>query len=313
LSLLSAKVRVRLLRLLELEELGVGELARVTQLPQSTVSRHLKLLREGDWVGSRKEGTSSLFAFSDELSTEDRALWEVVREATDGEHSDDGWRLAAVLAERPGDSRAFFGRVAEGWLEVRRELFGDRFLRHVFGALLPPSTVVADLGCGTGEVLEILAPHGARLIGVDREPAMLEAARRRLAQHDHVDVREGSLETPPLGAGEVDVALLMLVLHHVAQPEEVLRGLAGALRPSGRVVMVDMLSHERLEYRRTMGHVHLGFSEEDVTRWAQQTGFSLMSWNVLSPETTASGPPLFVAVLRGVDACDADGGGSAGA
>jgi ubiquinone/menaquinone biosynthesis C-methylase UbiE/DNA-binding transcriptional ArsR family regulator len=297
LNLLAIPIRVRLLRLLELEELGVGELERVLQVPQSTVSRHLKLLRDAGWVQLRKDGTASLVALSDALDADARNLWELVKAQTDGDHADDGLRLAAVLAAREVDSRAFFGRVAGQWHQLRQELFGHGFMGAALAALLPRELVVADLGCGTGEALEALAPVVDRLIGVDREPAMLEAARRRLVGQPHVELRQGSLEEPPLEAGEIDVALIMLVLHHVQDPGAALAGAARALRAGGRVVVLDMVAHDRDEYRRTMGHAHLGFEEAQIRRWGREAGLELRSWRVLAPDPEASGPLLFLGVL----------------
>lgn len=296
-SHLAVPERTRLLRLLEIEELAVGEVAKVVQLPQSTVSRHLKALEDDGWVLARKDGTARRFALRDDLADELRALWEVVRAATDGDHPEDGLRLASVLDAREVDSRRFFGEVADRWAEVRHELFGADFVLPTLLALLPPDLVIADLGCGTGDALAVLAPLVGRAIGVDREPAMLAAAHRRLERVANVDLRQGSLEDPPLGDGEVDVALLMLVLHHLDDPGAVLAAAARALKPGGRLVVLDMVAHDRESYRRTMGHVHLGFSDDDLAMLAAQANLVVSRCRVLPPDAEASGPPLFLAVL----------------
>ena len=300
LSHLAMADRTRLLRLLELEELAVGEVARVVQMPQSTVSRHLKALEDDGWVTARRDGTARLFALRADLPDDLRGVWDVVRRATDGDHADDGLRLASVLAARELDSRRFFVEVAERWTEVRRELFGGGFLLPSLLALLPPELVVADLGCGAGDTLAWLAPAVRRAIGVDREPAMLAAAARRLEGIANVELLAGTLEDLPLEAASLDAALLMLVLHHVGSPREVLAEVRRALRPGGRAVVLDMVAHDREAYRRSMGHVHLGFSEADVAAWATEAGLVLRSWRVLSPDPAATGPALFVAVLEAV-------------
>ncbi len=299
LSHLAVPERTRLLRLLEVEELAVGEVAKVVQMPQSTVSRHLKALEDDGWVVARRDGTARLFALRDDLEPGLRQVWEVVRAEIDGEHPEDGLRLASVLAARDVDSRRFFGQIAERWSEVRRELFGTGFLLPTLLSLLPSELVVADLGCGTGDVLQHLAPVVARAIGVDREPLMLQAARRRLAEWPQVELREGSLEAPPLADGEVDVALLMLVLHHVEAPAAAFVGAARALRPGGRVVVLDMVAHEREAYRRSMGHVHLGFSRDELGDHAAEAGLRIVSWRLLPPDAEGTGPSLFLAVLTG--------------
>src|SRR5687768_15565385 len=155
LALLSEPVRIRLLANLEREELGVGELCRVVQLPQSTVSRHLKALQVAGWVRRRSEGTSGLFRVeSDRVAPERRRLWEVVRDAhlATLQAEEDRLRLVAVLASR-ADPTDFFKRMHGEWDELRETLFGTGFLLPAIAALLPADWTVADLGCGTGPAL----------------------------------------------------------------------------------------------------------------------------------------------------------------
>lgn len=158
-QLVGDPVRLRVVRLLEREELGVGELARILQLPQSTVSRHLKVLLDAGWVHRRHQGTAGLhrvdLASIDETA---KALWSIAKRQVDAAHaaSDDA-RLAGALADRRTDSRTFFGRVGGEWNALRRELFGNSFAHEAMLSLLDPAWTVADLGCGTGDVAELLA------------------------------------------------------------------------------------------------------------------------------------------------------------
>jgi len=296
LKTLAQPLRVRLLRVLELEELGVGELAKVVQLPQSTVSRHLEVLHADGWVQRRKDGPSTLFS-AGELDEEAGALWAVVRRGTDDDHPEDGLRLASVLAAREASSEAFFGRVAGRWSEVRRELFGSDYLLPALLGLLPPDHVVADIGCGPGDALVELAPHVATVIGVDREPQMLQAARQRLQGRDNVDLRRGDVMDPPLQDGEADAVLCMLLLHHVEDPAGALVALAPKLARGGRLVVVDMVAHDRVAYRRTMGHRHLGFEERGLETMARAAGLRVRHHRVLAPDPEASGPALFVTTM----------------
>jgi DNA-binding transcriptional ArsR family regulator len=153
--------RLRVLRLLEREELGVGELSRALQLPQSTVSRHLKPLFEQGWVTKRAEGTQSLYRMMPAaLAADMRELWRMSRDhlGSAASFDEDDARLAEVLAARRVDSRTFFGRIGGDWDELRRELFGDAFVSEALLGLLPPDAVAVDIGCGTGEAAERLAP-----------------------------------------------------------------------------------------------------------------------------------------------------------
>lgn len=292
--------RVRMLRLLAREELGVGELARALQLPQSTVSRHLKPLFDDGWVAKRAEGTQSLYRMrGDALEPGMRALWEMAQSHLGPRHAfeEDDARLAEVIAARRVDSRTFFGRVAGDWDAVRHELFGTAFVDEALLGLLPPDATVVDYGCGTGEAAERLASVVGRVIAVDREPAMVAAARKRLARFANVEVREGELLSPPVRSGEADLGVVMLVFHHAEDPAALLRAIAPGLRPGGSLLVVDMVRHDRAGYQQSMGHRHLGFSEEDLVLHAQGSGLSLRRFVRLRPDMAAKGPGLFAALF----------------
>jgi ArsR family transcriptional regulator len=113
-----------------------------------------------------------------------------------------------------------------------------------------------------------------------------------------VQLRQGSLEKLPIENGELDIALMMLVLHHLPEPKRVLAEAARALKPGGRILILDMLPHEREEYRQTMGHIWLGFSEKQMTGWLHTAGFKEVRWRTMPPESKAKGPSLFVATAR---------------
>src|SRR5262245_24355051 len=177
LAALVAMTRLRILRLLELEALSVGEVAKVVQLPQSTVSRHLKVLADADWVVRRNEGTATFYRLiHDDLPAEVRTLWMAVREQMPGssELAEDQRRLRAVVAERRTDSLSFFGRYAGEWDHLRTELFGGRFTSLALLSLLRRDWSVADLGCGTGNASELLAPVVERVYAIDVSEPMLK-------------------------------------------------------------------------------------------------------------------------------------------
>jgi ArsR family transcriptional regulator len=127
---------------------------------------------------------------------------------------------------------------------------------------------------------------------------MLEAAEENVAGQKHVELRQGSLEKLPIRDEELDIALMMLVLHHLPEPKRVLAEAARALKPKGRLLILDMLPHEHEEYRQTMGHVWLGFNERQMTQWLHAAGFKDIRWRVLPAEAKAKGPSLFVATAR---------------
>ena len=301
LAALSDLARLRTLRLLARQELSVGELARALRLPQSTISRHLKLLHDGGWIVKRAQGTASLFRLdADSLDERARALWEVAAAQVEPRRAleEDDHRLAEVLASRRTDSTAFFGRVGGEWDALRADLFGAAFVPDALLRLLPAEWIIADLGCGTGNVAELLAPIVRKVIAVDREPAMLDAARRRLAAFRNIDFRRGDLEKLPLRSREADAALVFLVLHHLPDPAVAFVESARILKSRGALLIVDMVAHDREEYRHTMGHRHLGFDAREIERWARAAGLRDVSVQRLRPDTASRGPGLFAAAMR---------------
>ena len=301
LAALADTTRSRILLLLDRHELTVSELCGIVQLPQSTVSRHLKALADAGWIAARAEGTSHLYTMTrDELDGSARRLWLLVREQVGPTPAaaQDQRRLQVALAERRTKSQEFFSSSAGQWDRVRDELFGDRFHLAAFAAFAEGEWTVGDLGCGTGTVSAALAPFVARVVAVDGSAAMLQAAKKRLQGFDNIDLRRGELESLPIDDARLDAATLMLVLHHVPEPERALAEASRVLKPGGRVVLVDMLPHDRESYRQQMGHVWLGFSDEHVRRLLAGTGFEDVRIVSLPPDAKAKGPGLFVATAR---------------
>lgn len=307
LATLGEQIRLRLLRLLELEEVSVGELAKVVQLPQSTVSRHLKILSEGGWLNRRNDGAATLYRMVlDDLPIGQRALWVTVREqlvagGQAAELSEDVRRLRMVLAERMTDSQAFFGRVAGEWDDLRVQLFGERFTPLALLSLLPGNWAIADIGCGTGNASELLAPCVERVISIDQSEPMLGAARRRLSGVRNVEFVLGSAESLPLADRSVDAALSLLVLHHIAEPARAIEEMARIVRKDrggGLVLLVDMVRHDRDHYRHTMGHRHVGFAPEEIQKLFASAGLADVRVRELPGEPDARGPGLFVATGR---------------
>jgi ArsR family transcriptional regulator len=298
LTALSDGTRSRLLLLLDRHELTVTELCTVMQLPQSTVSRHLKALVDSGWIAARAEGTSHLYTMTrDDLDPAARRLWLLVREQVGSAPaaSQDQHRLQTALAERHTKSREFFSSSAGQWDRLRDELFGARVHLAALAALADADAVAGDLGCGTGQVSYALAPFVARVVAVDESPAMLQAAKRRLAGFSNVDLRRGELEALPIDDARLDVGVLMLVLHHVPEPGKALAEVGRVLKSGGRVIIGDMLPHDRENYRQQMGHVWLGFSVEQVRRLLNEAGFERVRVATPAPDNRAKGPALFVA------------------
>jgi ArsR family transcriptional regulator len=297
-SLLAEGTRSRILLILEGQELTVSELCSVMQLPQSTVSRHLKALADLGWVNPRKDGTKHLYSIiADDLDPSARSLWQLARRQVEATASaeQDARRLTSVLAERRQRSREFFDSSAGQWDRMRDELFGRSSYMLSLLNLLDSELAVADLGCGTGLIAELLAPIVGRVIAIDDSEAMLGAARKRLEAHGNVEILQGRLEELPLEEAEVDAATLILVLHHLPDPAKVITEVARILRPGGKLLIVDMLPHDRGDYRHDMGHVWMGFGEKEIDRYMHSADLQPLSFHSLQPDPAAKGPVLFAA------------------
>lgn len=298
-SALADPTRCRMLLLLEKHELTVGELCAVLQMPQSSVSRHLKTLADDGWVTSRRDGTSRFYSMAvDDLGSAASRLWPLIREqvATTPSAGQDARRLKGVLARRRVTSQQFFATAAGKWDRLREDLFGDTFYLWAVLGLIDSSIVVGDLGCGTGQLSHTVAPYVSRVIAVDASRDMLEAARQRLADTNNVDLRQGELESLPMADEELHAAMLSLVLHYSPDPARALAEVARVLRPRGRALVVDMLPHDRADYQQQMGHVWLGFSEKQITKFLIGAGFQDVRVRALPADPDAKGPALFAAV-----------------
>jgi ubiquinone/menaquinone biosynthesis C-methylase UbiE len=300
-SALTDPIRARLLLALEAQELTVGELMSVLQLPQSTVSRHLKVLADQGWIAKRDEGTRHFYRQDlDPARGSDSRLWALVREelAATPTCEQDRARLDAILRQRSARSAEFFSETATRWDEVRRELYGDRFDLMGLLGLLDPEWSVGDLGCGTGQLAAAIAPFVGEVVAVDSSGAMLAAARARLDGLANVSVRAGELEALPVEDAALDLAILSLVLHHLPDPARAIREAVRCLAPGGRLLIVDMLAHDRDDLRQQMGHVWLGFDPAEIAERMSRAGLEEVVVRPLPAEPAARGPLLFVAVGR---------------
>jgi ubiquinone/menaquinone biosynthesis C-methylase UbiE len=298
LGLLADETRGRMLACLDGVELSVVELCDSLALPQSTASRHLRLLADAGWVAARRDGTTRPYALTvDQLDEPSRRLWELVRESLAASVTVqlDLRRREEVLNRRERDTAAFFSDVAGEWDRLRDALYGEMSDLLLLPALLDPGVTVGDLGCGSGRVAATIAPFVHAVVGVDSSPEMLDVARARLAGSENVQLVHGRIEQLPLDSASLDIALVVHLLHHVVDPNAALAEVARVLRPGGRLVVADVLPHPYEEYRRTMGHVWLGFSRPMIEAAFAHAGLVGERWHEPAVEPGARGPAMFVA------------------
>ena len=290
LKVLADPTRVRLLALLEREELTVAELAAVTRLAQPRVSTHLAKLKEADLVLDRRAGVSAYYRFNgDNLESAERSLWEALRAGTDDPLlRQDGERMPAVLATRASDHN-WADSVAG---DMERHYSPGRTWEALARAALPmlaPGDVL-DVASGDGVLAELLAPHARRYVCIDSSSKVVLAASDRLRRLDRVEVLEGDMQALPFDRPQFDLVLLMHALTYAEKPALAIAEAARVLRPGGRLLVTCLAKHEHKSSVVPYGHVNLGFTEKELRKFAAKAGLSVQVCQVVTQEKR---PPHF--------------------
>lgn len=308
---LADATRQRLLQLLGRHELNVHELVSVLGQPQSTVSRHLKVLRVAGLVNDRREGTTVYYRIASPNGND--GVGAILRQtlewiAEQPLASDVSRGLTRVLSQRTAESREFFEELGNRWDELRLRWFGEQFHLEALLALLPSDWTVADVGAGTGFLIPVLAAHFDRVIGVDHAEAMLAVATDRVnrAGITNAELRSGSLEALPIKDGECDLVIAMLVLHHVASPATAIREMVRVVRPGGRLLIVEQAAHENEFFAMEMGDRWWGFEAGQVERWVKSAGVDRPQVTTLATAASSedfggAGAPSLFAVTGSVN------------
>jgi ArsR family transcriptional regulator len=267
--------RVRILLLVRRMELSVGELAAVLGQSQPRVSRHIRILDDAGLVRRAREGAWVFVRLGD------AALCQPVLAAIDALAPDAGLadqdRLAAVRAERAAAADAWFAAHADDWDRERALHTAEAAVEAAIDAALDGDLgVLVDVGTGTGRMIELLGGRAAAALGIDRSPEMLRLARGRIEARGmrHAEVRRGDMYALPCAAASVDTLVLHQVLHFADDPLAVIAEAARALAPGGRLLIIDLMAHDREELRAQRRHVRLGFGDRQVCDWMAAAGLA---------------------------------------
>lgn len=299
---LADETRLRILSILTHGRYSVNELQDILQMGQSRVSRHLKLLTDAGLARVHREGTWAYYESADEDDTAgigtQLELIKLHREEFP-EAGEDENRRFLCLENRRRKSRAFHDRIAPHWSKLRQELMDDGVSAGILEKL-KGCDVVADLGCGAGEMVAQLAPFVGRTIGVDSSPAMLEQAGQTLSgrpdgQAGSVELRLGTLEHLPLADAEADGALLNMVLHHLADPPAVLQEVRRILSPGGTLLVCDLARHDEEGMREKFGDQWLGFTEQELNQFLELANLEVIS---IQPCNETSRPGIILAAAH---------------
>lgn len=294
---LADPTRLRIMALLEREELSVHELQEITRLGQSRISTHLGLLQDAGLLESRREGKRAFYRASKRA---DAAAQELAALALKGvrelpEYAADQLNLKRILGLRHQQEQVYFNQVAgrfdrsygpgRSW-----QAFGQMLLR-----LLPP-LVVADLGSGEGLLSELLARRCRKVIAVDNSEKMVAFGARKARRNGlkNLEFRLGDLQDPPLEPASVDVVVLSQALHHAEDPPRALRSAHRILKPGGQVMILDLLRHNFKQARELYGDRWPGFAESDLQSWLEAAGFGRIEITVVAREEQ---PPHFQTIL----------------
>jgi ubiquinone/menaquinone biosynthesis C-methylase UbiE len=273
---LSDPTRVRVLALLEQEELAVQELMEVLGMAQSRVSRHLAILREAGLLRDRRDGTYVFYRFDPPGDGAWREAWQLVRRSLDGDptRARDIAALGQVMAARADRTRSFFDAVGPEWDSLRKVFNDDALRSHALTRLVPAGLQVADIGTGTGILAAELARLGLRVIAVDHSPRMLTAARAALEAEGlaQVELRAGEASALPIEDASLDAAFAHMVLHYLPSPSDAIREMARVVRPGGIVIAVDFVRHDHEWMREELGVAWLGFDPSEVEAWFALAG-----------------------------------------
>ena len=289
LRLLSDPTRVRLLALLEREELTVAELSAVLRLAQPRVSTHLAKLKEADLVRDRRAGVSSYYRYNGELDAKERALLQALKDsADDALLRDDERRLPAELAKRAR---------AQGWADT---VAGDMERHYSPGRTwetlargmtqLVETGDVLDVASGDGVLAELLAPRARSIVCIDASQRVVDAARQRLKAFANVEVRSGDMHALDFADARFDLVLLMHALTYSDHPAAVVAEAARVLRRGGRVLAATLGRHAHRNTVEPFEHRNLGFTLDELGGFARDAGLELVACERLTRERR---PPHF--------------------
>src|ERR1017187_6908617 len=267
--------RLRLLLLLQAEELSVAELQEILVMGQSTISTHLSQLKQAELVEDRRTGKSNLYR-SATPSAGPGVLDQLLVQARNEipEAPQDQAAMRPVLRKRQDKMRSFFDSVAG---RLGKDYVPGKSWKSLAEALLRlmPPMVVADLGAGEGAFALLLAQQAKKVIAVDSSARMIEVGREQALRYGvkNVDYRLGDMEEIPIGDSEVDLVFFSQSLHHALPPERALAEAARILVPGGRIVILDLVRHRFEEARELYADEWLGFGEADLESMLQSAGF----------------------------------------
>ena len=297
----SDQTRLRIVALLERDELSVNELQEITRLGQSRISTHLGLLQDSELVESRRDGKRTFYKLNEHADATAREFIQLaIRGAQElPENSGDQINLKRVLARRKEQAQVFFNQVAGRFDRVYGPGRSWQAFGHLLLRILPP-LVVADLGAGEGLLSELLARRAKKVIAVDNSEKIVAfgAAKAKKNHLKNLEFRQGDLQNPPIDANSVDLVILSQALHHAEIPADAIAAAYKILKSGGQILLLDLLAHKFEKARELYGDHWLGFAESDLHHWLETAGFKKIEISVVAAEDQ---PPHFQTILASAE------------
>ncbi|HEY2953562.1 MAG TPA: metalloregulator ArsR/SmtB family transcription factor [Verrucomicrobiae bacterium] len=298
---LADPTRLRIVGLLEKDELSVNELQEITRMGQSRISTHLRQLQEAGLLQSRRDGKRTFYKLNPNA---DAATGDIIQLAVRasremGESSADVVNLKRVVARRNEQAQVYFNQIAGRFDRSYGPGRSWQAFGHLLLRILPPLTA-ADLGSGEGLLSELLARRCKKVIAVDNSEKMVEFGAGKAKKNNlrNLEFRLGDIENPPIDPASVDLAVLSQALHHAATPAQAIAGVHRILKPGGQVMILDLLQHKFEKARELYGDLWLGFAESDLHRWLEAAGFRKIEISIVSEEEQ---PPHFKTILAAAE------------
>jgi ubiquinone/menaquinone biosynthesis C-methylase UbiE/DNA-binding transcriptional ArsR family regulator len=275
LKAISDQTRLRLFFILQRYELNVNEIVSIIGMVQSGISRHLKILMESGLLSSRRDG-SFIYYFTDQ-NGKNRALMDLVSsELCHQEICKEDMRKAEdIIKIRKSKTKKFFQNVAGKWDVLKKEVLGDFDLTLAIKDRKDMGATIADIGCGTGELIENIQGVGETLIGIDSSPEMLEQARKRLSGYKNTNLRLGELEHLPMKNFETNTVILSMVLNYIPGPAKAIQEISRVMASGGLFIISDFEKHNRESIKELIGDSWQGFKKEEVESWLIESNFTL--------------------------------------
>jgi ubiquinone/menaquinone biosynthesis C-methylase UbiE/DNA-binding transcriptional ArsR family regulator len=294
---LSDPTRLRIVALLEKDELSVNELQEISRMGQSRISTHLGLLLDSGLVQARREGKRTFYKLAAHANgTTGEFIQLAIRGAKElPEHSGDQINLKRILNRRREQAQVYFNQVAGRFDRVYGPGRSWQAFGHLLLRILPP-LVVADLGSGEGLLSELLARRCKRVIAVDNSEKIVAfgAAKAKKNGLKNLEFRMGDLENPPIDPQSVDLVILSQALHHAAEPARAIASAHKILKPGGHLMILDLSRHTFDRARELYGDRWLGFPESDLHSWLEAAGFKKIEISIVAREEQ---PPNFETIL----------------